>query len=232
MPQRKYYHAYDDRYRQVHGQDLQWSQGNPSQIVAETIADFAVSRQHRLLEIGCGEGRDAFPLLEQGYDLLATDVSPEAIAFCRDKRPAYAERFQVVDCVSGLLNGHFDFIYAVAVVHMLVPDEDRDAFYTFIRDHLNPTGLALICTMGDGAVERQTDIRTAFDLQRRVHQQSGRMLQIANTSCRMVGFRTWEKELERNGLDCIKKGITAVGLDFPQMMYAVVKQHAAPTAYD
>lgn len=81
MPQQKYYHAYDDRYRQVHEQNLQWSHENPSQIVAEAIATFAISRQHRLLEIGCGEGRDAFPLLEQGYDLLATDVSPEAIAF-------------------------------------------------------------------------------------------------------------------------------------------------------
>lgn len=229
MPQQKYYHAYDDRYRQVHEQNLQWSHENPSQIVAEAIATFAISRQHRLLEIGCGEGRDAFPLLEQGYDLLATDVSPEAIAFCRGKRPAYADRFRVVDCISGLLNGTFDFIYAVAVVHMLVPDEDRDAFYTFIRDHLSPAGLALICTMGDGVIERQTDIRTAFDLQRRVHRQSGRMLQIANTSCRMVSFRTWERELERNSLNCIKKGMAAAGLDFPQMMYTVIGRRDRPS---
>lgn len=174
-------------------------------------------------------GRDAFPLLEQGYDLLATDVSPEAIAFCRGQAACLCRPLPVVDCISGLLNGTFDFIYAVAVVHMLVPDEDRDAFYTFIRDHLSPAGLALICTMGDGVTERQTDIRTAFDLQRRVHRQSGRMLQIANTSCRWVSFRTWERELERNSLNCIKKGMAAAGLDFPQMMYTVIGRRDRPS---
>ncbi len=34
MPERKYYNAYDDRYRQVHEQNLQWFGENPSPIVA------------------------------------------------------------------------------------------------------------------------------------------------------------------------------------------------------
>ena len=83
MPQRKYYDAYNDRYRQVHEQNLQWFDENPSPIVAETIRNFSISRRHKLLEIGCGEGRDAYPLLAQGFDLLATDVSLEAISFCQ-----------------------------------------------------------------------------------------------------------------------------------------------------
>lgn len=219
---RKYYEAYDDRYRQVHERNLQWFYENPSDIVAETMREFSVSAQHRILEIGCGEGRDAFPLLRQGFDLLATDVSPEAIAFCRKKMPDCAEHFQVLDCVSGELDAEFDFIYAVAVVHMLVPDEDRDAFYRFIREHLQPAGVALICTMGDGTAERQTDIRTAFDLQERVHEQSGETVRIAGTSCRVIGFQTFEQELKRNGLAVVKQGITAVEPDFPEMMYAVV----------
>lgn len=224
MSQRKYYQAYDDRYRQVHGQNLQWFHNQPSPIVMETIHMFSMTCQHKLLEIGCGEGRDAFPLLQQGYDLLATDVSPEAIAFCRKRMPAFAERFQVLDCISGSLSGTFDFIYAVAVVHMLVPDRDRDAFYSFVRDHVSPDGIALICTMGDGKEERQTDIRAAFDLQSRVHSQTGQTIQIANTSCRMVGFATWEKEIERSGLVILHQGITAVEPDFPQMMFAVVRK--------
>lgn len=223
MPQRKYWEAYDDRYRQIHEQGLQWFAINPSPIVAETLCEFSVLPQHKLLEIGCGEGRDACPLLKQGYDLLATDVSSQAIAFCRKRMPEYAGNFQILDCVTQRLRGTFDFIYAVAVVHMLVPDADRDAFYEFIREHLKPAGIALICTMGDGHSERQTDIRTAFDMQARIHGQTGKAVQVAGTSFRMVNFQTFEQELKRNGLMALKQGITAVEPDFPQMMYAVVR---------
>lgn len=221
--QKKYYEAYDDRYRQVHQQDLQWFHKNPSPIVAETIDAFSISSQNKLLEIGCGEGRDAFPLLRQGFDLLATDVSPEAIRFCQCNLPDLSNHFQVLDCVSGKVDCKFDFIYAVAVIHMLVLDEDRNAFYRFVREHLNSTGIALICTMGDGKLERQTDVSIAFDIQDRVHEQTGKAVQIANTSCRVVSFQTFEQELDLNGLAIIKHGITSINPDFSQMMYAVVK---------
>ena len=223
MKEREYYEAYDDRYRQVHEQKLRWFDENPSPIVAETIRDFSVLHQHKLLEIGCGEGRDAYALLEQGFELLATDVSPEAISFCREKMPVYKDRFQVLDCVTESLNNTFDFIYAIAVVHMLVLDSDRNSFYTFIRDHLKPDGIALIGTMGDGVIERKSDIRTAFDIQNRIHEQSGKEVQIAGTSCRIVNFQTFENELRQNGLVIIKQGITVIEPDFPQMMFAVVR---------
>lgn len=223
MPERKYYDAYNDRYRQVHEQNLQWFGENPSPIVTEIIRECSLSHQHELLEIGCGEGRDAFPLLKQDFDLLATDVSPEAISFCQKRMPDYRDRFQILDCVTGRLDNTFDFIYAIAVVHMLVPDADRNAFYTFIREHLKPGGIALIGTMGDGNIECQTDIRTAFDVQNRIHEQTGKAVRIASTSCRMVNFQTFENELEQNGLVVIKQGITAIEPDFPQMMFAVVK---------
>lgn len=223
--ERKYYEAYDDRFRQIHEQALKWFSENPSPIVEETIRAFSISHQGKLLEVGCGEGRDARPLLMQGFDLLATDVSPEAIAFCRREFPDFASHFQVVDCVSERLDRKFDFIYAVAVLHMLVLDDDRNAFYRFIHEQLAPSGIALICTMGDGTLERQTDIRTAFDLFERIHESSGKTVQIAGTSCRIINFRTFGEELAHNGLEVIKEGVTAVEPDFPQMMFAVVKRH-------
>lgn len=223
MSQRKYYEAYDDRYRQIHGENLEWFHSNPSAIVAETMEAFSLSPGHRLLEIGCGEGRDASVLLGRGFDLLATDVSAEAIRFCQSKYPDFAKHFQVLDCVSGTLNQTFDFIYAVAVIHMLVPDADRDAFYGFVRSHLTPGGIGLICSMGDGCTERQTDIGTAFAIENRVHEPSGKAVQIVGTSCRMVSFPTFGRELARNGLIVVKQGLTSVEPDFPRMMYAVVK---------
>ena len=221
---RAYYEAYDDRYKQVHGEALQWFSGEPSPIVAEIISEFGLAPTARMLEIGCGEGRDAGYLLAKGYDVLATDVSEEAVAFCKNKFPDHRDQFAVLNCVTDRMKQRFAFIYAVAVLHMLVLDEDRDGFYQFIAQHLKPDGIALIGTMGDGSFELQSDISTAFDLQERTHGESGKTLKIAGTSCRVVNFSAFKRELARNGLAIIKQGVTAVEPDFPQMMYAVVRK--------
>ena len=221
--QRKYYEAYDDRYRQIHAEGLQWFYDEPTPIVQEMIKNLGLTQNSKMLELGCGEGRDAYPLLQQGYDLLATDISSAAIGYAQKKFGLFADRFGVLDCLNGRMDSKFDFIYAVAVLHMLVEDADRDAFYRFIREHLTPKGVALICTMGDGQMERQSDVSTAFDLQERTHEQTGKAVKIASTSCRMVSFDTFHKELERNDLQIIDAGITAAPPDFPMLMYTVVK---------
>ena len=219
---RKYYEAYDDRYTQVHGQDLQWFDDSPSPIVSEILERYNI--KGKMLEIGCGEGRDAGFLLERGMDVMATDVSPAAVSYARRKYPEFADRFAVLDCLTEKMDEKYDFIYAVAVVHMLVPDKDRNGFYRFIREHLAPKGKALICTMGNGEWERKSDISTAFDVQKRIHEPTGREVEIAGTSCRMVGSETFCRELAENGLAIVEQGITAVEPDFPQMMYALVEK--------
>ena len=222
--ERKYYEAYDDRYRQVHSQNLQWFYDDPTPIVMETIHKFNIRQDQTILELGCGEGRDAAPLLNQGYSLLATDISPAAISYAQKKWPEFADHFSVLDCIDDEIAEEYDFIYAIAVIHMFVEDSDREQFYTFIREHLNSNGIALICTMGDGKTERQTDIRTAFNLQNRVHEQTGTEVQIASTSCRMVSFETLHAELKRNGLEIVKEGITTAQPDFSELMYVIVKK--------
>lgn len=221
---RKYYEAYDDRYRQVHDRKLQWASDAPSNIVGQVLERFFISAESTILELGCGEGRDAAHLLNRGYAVTATDVSPEAIRYCREKYPQFAAHFQVLDCVAGEWERKYDFIYAVAVIHMLVTDADRSGFYRFIRDHLNDGGVSLICTMGDGNLERSTDISTAFDLQNRTHGETGERMMLAGTSCRMVSWETFLPELVKNGLCVCEQGLTAMEPDFPVMMYAVVKK--------
>lgn len=222
--ERKYYEAYNDRYCQIHSQNLMWFHEEPSQIVSDVLKRYNRSRSCKILEIGCGEGRDAIPLLQSGHNLLATDVSCEAISFCMKKCPDFADCFQMLDCIAGELATKFDYIFSVAVIHMLVQDFDRNAFYRFIHNHLNHEGIALICSMGDGNVEGKTDIRNAFELQDRIHEQTGKKVRIASTSCRMVTTETFREELTRNGFLILEEGLTSVEPDFPTMMYAVIKR--------
>lgn len=218
----KYYAAYDERYKTAHRKGVRWASTVCTPIVMDIIRRYHIQPEYDLLELGCGEGRDAKVVLESGFRLTATDISREAISFCQKNMPAYVRNFSVLDCLSCELDSSFDFIYAVAVVHMLVLDGDRSGFYRFIHDHLKPEGLALICTMGDGETEMQSDITKAFELQERDHE-SGKM-RVAATSCRMVSFRTFEKELADHDLSVVEKGITSAFPEFDKLMYAVVKK--------
>jgi len=218
---RKYYEAYEERYKTAHEKGVSWEHMSSTPLVLDILKKYNIGRNQLLLEIGCGEGRDAGIVLENGYDLTATDISLEAIKYCKRTISDHADNFQVLDCLSGNIDEKFDFIYAVAVVHMLVLDEDRNGFYQFIRSHLKQDGIALICTMGDGNFEMQSDISNAFEIQEREHE-SGKMM-VAATSCRMVSFSTFENELLRNGLRIIEKGITSAMPNFDSLMYAVAK---------
>ena len=76
---RRYYEAYDARYRQIHARGHAWAADVPTPIVAEALARFVPDPAARLLELGCGEGRDARPLLAAGRALTATELSPAAV---------------------------------------------------------------------------------------------------------------------------------------------------------
>ena len=220
---KRYYEAYDLRYRQVHEAGLTWFGAQPTPIVEQTLAKYGVSPDAPMLEIGCGEGNDAAALLANGCNLLATDVSAEAIRFCREKYPWWAEHFDVLDCLKDRLDARFDFVYAVAVLHMLVPDEDRQGLLRFIRDHLTAEGIGLVIVLGDGEMQRATDISTAFDVQERTHEASGTPLMLASTSCRIVTREEFRAELIRAGLKIAELGDTSWD-DAPFAMYAVVKR--------
>ena len=221
---RNYYEAYDDRYRQVHKENLHWFDENPSEIVYQTLQKYALSTDARMLEIGCGEGRDARFLLSRGYDVLATDISPAAVSYCQKQDPDHREKYACLDCLNGEMKDSFDFIYAVAVIHMLVLQEDRDRFYEFFRNHLTESGIGLICSMGDGIVEHSSDITNAFETQERIHEPSGKKLQLASTSYRAVSFESFRREMESNGLAILEMGLTDIQPDYWKIMYAVVKR--------
>lgn len=225
--EKKYYEAYEERYRRVHENSLRWFSGNPSGIVREIMEKYGLTGASKLLEIGCGEGRDAVSLLRDGWDLLAVDVSQTAVDYCRRLMPEKRDCFQAADCLKDEPKGGFDFIYAVSVLHMLVPDGDRREFYRFIGRRLNAGGIALICAIGDGEEERSSDISKAFELHKRTHEETGRELYVEGTSCRVASFPTLRREISGNDLELLESGLTAIEPDFQCVMYAVVKSYGA-----
>ncbi|MBO4573446.1 MAG: class I SAM-dependent methyltransferase [Clostridia bacterium] len=219
---KKYYLAYDERYKTIHKKGYSWSSDVNTPIVIETIEKYGIGTLEPMLEIGCGEGRDAIFLLKKGYDVLAADVSPEAISYCKKAFPTYADKFKVEDLLKNNDGRRYKFIYSVAVVHMLLADEDRKAFYKSVRDRLTDNGVALIVSMGDGSTETATNVNDAFVPVERDHF-SGKVV-VAGTSLKTISFSRFEREINENGLLLIEKGVTSAMPEFNLLMYAVVKR--------
>jgi len=79
----------------------------------------------RLLELGCGSGRDAAFMVSQGFRVLATDGSASMIEQAKRHHPELAGHMVHLKLPDGLSNalGIFDGIYAVAVLMHLSVQE-------------------------------------------------------------------------------------------------------------
>lgn len=220
----EYYKAYDKRYKQLHEKNLSWETDTQTIIIEEMLKKFSITKNDSILEIGCGEGRDSKNILNKGYNLLATDVSNEAINYCKLIDEKHCDNYKVLDVLDcDTFKNKYKFIYSIACLHMLVLDTDRKKYFDFINKHLDDNGFALILTMGNGKMESSSNINNAWEDIERIHQSTGEKINVATTSCRIVNFETLKKETNNSNLLIIEMGITQIIPNFPEIMYIVVK---------
>ena len=225
---KKYYEAYEDRYIQVHqSQNKPWAGDKPSPTIEKLLKKYGVNSNSSILEIGCGEGQNAIHLLKKHYNLEASDVSNEAIRWCKEQAKVAGvdeNRFFVMDILNNKLDKKYDFIFSVAVLHMLVDDNDRHEFFNFVRNHLKDEGKAFIIVMGDGKMTRKTDTTKAFDLADRPFED--KTIQVATTSCRMVTWDTYLKEFKEAKLKVIDHFLDKTISGFDVSMVAVAEKES------
>ena len=80
----EYYKAYEKRYSQVYKTDSIWESNIPTKEVIDVIKKYNIKKDSKILDLGCGEGRDARYLLDNGYDVMAFDYSRSAINKCNE----------------------------------------------------------------------------------------------------------------------------------------------------
>lgn len=220
-----YYKAYEKRYFQVYEKEMLWSSKKPTPDVLNFLTDYKVSKKNCILDLGCGEGRDAIYLLNDGYNVLAADYSQTVIDKCNELSDfKFASHFMQFDIMDGKMEKHFDYIYSIAVLHMFVLEEHRNKFLSFIREHLTKNGRCLICVLGDGNKEYETNIDEAFKNTKRIVMNNDTPLEIAATSCKIVNWKTLEKEMNKNKLVIEKRWISTTIPEFAKSMCVIVKR--------
>jgi len=196
----EYYKAYNERYKEIHSQNFCWESSHPTKEIDSWINYYNIPPKADILDIGCGEGRDSFHLLNSGFNVTGIDVAEEAILYCR-KKENYQDHFKQWDIIEKPYSMLFNYVYSISTLHMLVLDTDRTCFLKNIYTSLKSGGILLLLNMGNGIDERGTNIDDAFTLAERTHMESGRKVKVASTSCRIVNEEKHQQELVSAGFE-------------------------------
>ena len=102
-------------------------------------------RAHRVLDIGCGQGRDAVFIARLGHRVTGVDLSPHGIRDLRQvaKAEGLAITGVVADIRSYVPDGQFDIILIDRTLHMLAAQERGDVLDRLL-DHAGQRGQVLI----------------------------------------------------------------------------------------
>lgn len=106
-----------------------------------------ISKGQRILDAGCGKGRNLHYLLREGFDVYGADTSPVAIAATRKRvlklRPELDPARFRVDRIESLSfpDEHADVVICSAVLHFARDTEHFDAMLDGLWRVLRPGGM-------------------------------------------------------------------------------------------
>lgn len=117
-----------------------WDSGVPEPVLVQAVAD-SMLPSGRVLEIGCGTGTNARYLAEQGFEVVAVDVSPTAIEQARAKNSLTGITYAVLDVLEGPLpDGPFDAVVDRGCYHVFGRIEQQETFVTKVSGALREGG--------------------------------------------------------------------------------------------
>jgi tellurite methyltransferase len=131
--------------------------GRPSEEIADVVRMLPPGAS--ALDLGCGDGRNAVYLLEQGLHVTAIDQSPDAVATLRARAARHANRLvaAVGDVRVVELAAAFDLVIAHGLLHLL-RRSDWSALLTRMQEHTRPLGYNVAAVFTD-ALPPPKDLR-------------------------------------------------------------------------
>lgn len=118
--------------------------GSRKPLIDRAIELCGVTEPH-VLELGCGDGRDARDILAQTPHYLGIDYAKRFIDIAKRTNPQHTEKFRVADMRKFLETNHdsFDIVFAFAAILHLRRDE-LAALLPRLVESLSPNGLIVL----------------------------------------------------------------------------------------
>lgn len=129
---------YEHRYQ---GNHFYWGL-KPNMLCYEIMKRRPPERLYRVLDIGCGEGKDAVFLARNGYSVTAFDAAQAGVEKARQLAELHSVHVDVfqADVMNFEPDGIFDIVFCSGVLHYL-PPEQRSAVLDRLKEHTAPHGL-------------------------------------------------------------------------------------------
>ncbi len=129
---------YNERYA---GEAYYWST-SPSAICFDILKHMPPTKHRRVLDVGCGEGRNAVFLARNGYDVHAFDISDTGIEKTMSLAAAAGVTVHAFTADIGeyRLDQDFDILFSTGVLHCLAPGV-RDEVFDNYKAHTSNGGL-------------------------------------------------------------------------------------------
>jgi SAM-dependent methyltransferase len=97
---------------------------------------------HRLLDVGCGTGKSALPLLARGYEVVGCDISPAMVERARERLSGEAVELLAADVRDLPSLGQFDLATCLDdTLNYLLSEEELAAAFQGLARNLRPGGL-------------------------------------------------------------------------------------------
>ena len=151
----------------------------------------------RVLEIGCGPGRNAIYMAQKGCKVDAIDISQNAIDWAseRAKEDEADINFHCRSLFSFLFEANsYDFVYDCGLLHHLAPHR-RLSYLEVIKKALKPNGhFGLVCFNTDGALDTSDwEVYRAGSLNRGIGYTEKRLKEVFAKDFDILNFRGMKK---------------------------------------
>lgn len=102
-------------------------------------------KPYRVLDIGCGEGKDAVFLAGNGYNVTAFDVSEKGLSKARELAESRSVALNLfkADIMDFRLEAEFDIIFSSGVFHY-IPLRLRESVIENLKSHTAENGINVI----------------------------------------------------------------------------------------
>lgn len=126
-------------------QSLKNELGNIDVYLLDQVLKGRYSKEHKILDAGCGGARNMHWFLENGYDIRGIDIDAQRIDLLQQNLPQFNNHFQT--CALEKMpfsDGHFDHIICNAVFHMATSYAQFLAMFKEVIRVLKPGGQLFI----------------------------------------------------------------------------------------
>ncbi len=111
--------------------------GNMDLFLMDQLLKGRIKKKFKILDAGCGEGRNLVYFISNGYDVYGIDRDPGAIQMLRFAAKTFnkdfdTERFEVGDLQHlPYENDFFDFIFSISVLHF---SDNREQYFRMMDE--------------------------------------------------------------------------------------------------